>query len=57
VGVVVGVEGRVGVVVGEGVKVIDGEREGVLTEVAVGIPEGEIAQLASKEMKIAADSI
>ena len=42
---------------GEGVKVIDGEREGVLTEVAVGIPEGEIAQLASKEMKIAADSI
>ena len=49
------VEGRVGV--DGGVKVFDGEGEGVLKNVAVGIMEGEPAQLTSNEMKTAANSV
>jgi len=51
----VGVDGRVGVE--GGVKVFDGESERVLTRAAVGITEGEIAQLTRNEMKIAANSV
>ena len=48
-----GVEGNVGVAV----KVFVGDKDGVLTRVAVGITDGEVAQPTRNEMKIAAKSV
>ena len=49
----VGVEGNVGM----GVKVFDGDWEGILRRVVVGSMDGEAAQLTRKVIKIATKSI